>query len=71
MPPAIGTKVELYNGSGIWGYSDGQVTDANGENVIVHFTPRAPAIGDPFTVVYSMPRWHALVGDGYLTIKGE
>lgn len=71
MPPAIGTKIELYNGSGVWGYYDGQVTDANEENVIVHFVPRPPGTGDAFTVVYSMPWWNALLGDGYLTIKGE
>ena len=70
MRPNIGAKIELYNGSGVWGYSDGVVTEITAdENVVVRFTPRPPAVGEDFTTVHSMQRWDALVADGYLTIK--
>ena len=36
MRPKIGAKIELYNGSGVWGYSDGVVTEVTAdENVVV------------------------------------
>lgn len=64
-----GTRIELYNGSGAWGYADGEVTDSNEETVICHFTPRPPGKGDSFTEVFTKHNWETLLANGYLTIK--
>ena len=66
----LGTRVELYNGSGTWGHSDGVVVETRDDgNIVCDFTERNS--GDTYQLTFGAEQWRLLVLDGYLEVKDE